>query len=154
MSEQCKAFKAFPPAPEVCDECGQVAADHAVKDVSMLPYAEAVWKFMLERGGPYNYYGAGPETEGYPERDKVIQHLKNCELDLEQMALPELESKDYFNGTFTDGTYRTEILIGTIVCKCGKYEASPYAWGGQDWCVADMTLSKIIWHVVKAGEIK
>lgn len=145
--KECTTFTPFPLATDVCDDCGRESDDHQEKRADMLPYKEAIWKYMLEEGGPYSYYGGYDTFKG----EKVKKHLKKCGLDFDKMATPAMESESEFNGTFDD-SLEIEVVKGYIVCKCGEYEDSQYSWDKQDWCVRDKTLSQLIWHVVKAGE--
>lgn len=151
---KCMVFKPFPIYPSVCDECGKDKDSHSKKNADMLPYKEAVWKFMLEYGGPYNFYAGGPETKGYPKRKKVLKHVEVCGLNWEKISTPEMDRKEEFNGTFAESSSYVDIVLGYIICNCGEYKYSKYTWEMQDWCVADKTLGEIIWLVVKAGEKK
>jgi hypothetical protein len=141
-------FKPFELAPEVCDDCGKTADDHAEKRPDMLPYKEAIWKYMLKVGGPYDFYG-GYNTY---DRSKILKHLKQCELDFSKMSTPKLSSEQEFNGTFAESNAYVSIVKGFIVCKCDEYELDKYEWNMQDWCVRDKTLGELIWNVVKSGE--
>ena len=148
--EQCKIFKPFPLATDICDKCGKEPDEHEEKRADMLPYKEAIWKYMLDVGGPYGYYGHYDTYKG----QKIKEHLKKCSLDFDKMSTPAMDSVSEFNGTFTDTTLYVDIVQGYLVCKCGEYKDSNYSWEKQDWCVRDKTLSQLIWHVVKAGESK
>lgn len=144
----CEVFKPFPLATDVCDDCGGERDSHPEKRADMLPYKEAVWKFMLEHGGPYNYYGGYDDWKA----GEIKDHIKTCGLNLDKMSTPEMDEESVFQGTFTEAG-REAVVKGYIVCNCDKYEYSKYSYSMQDWCVRDMTLSQIIWHVVKAGEV-
>lgn len=149
---KCMVFKPFPIYPSVCDECGKDRDGHPEKNADMLPYKEAVWKFMLENGGPYNYYSGGPETKGYYDREEILKHVEECGLNWDKISTPQMESKEEFNGTFAESHAYVDLVMGYIVCNCDEYEYSDWTWNMQDWCVGGMTLGEIIWLVVKAGE--
>lgn len=146
--EECKVFKPFPLSTDVCDTCGGDKETHAEKQVDMLPYKEAVWKFFMEHGGVYNYYG------GYGHESGAIRkHVAECGLNLDEMDTPEMETDSEFAGTFTDSD-EISILKGYIVCNCGKYQKSKFLYERTEWSLRDMKLGQVIWHVVKAGESK
>jgi hypothetical protein len=145
--EQCKIFKPFPLATDICDNCGQEPDSHEEKRADMLPYKEAIWNYMLEVGGPYNYYGYYEDFKA----QQIRKHLEKCELDFDKMSTPTMESEAEFTGTFDTSTHYVTVVKGYIICKCGEFEDSKYDFHKQDWCVRDKTLSQLIWHVVKAG---
>jgi hypothetical protein len=146
--EQCKVFKPFPLATDVCDDCGEIPDNHPEKRSDMLPYKEALWKYMLEVGGPYSFYGHYDTWKAH----EIKEHLKSCELDFDKMSTPAMDQEQMFTGTFDTETHYVDLVKGYIVCKCGEYEQGNYSFDRQDWCVRDKTLSQLIWHVVKAGE--
>lgn len=155
MQVKCDGvFKPFKLAPEVCDTCGKTVDSHLQKRADMLPYKEAVWKFMLEHGGPYNYYSGGPETEGYYNREEILKHISSCGLNLEKMSTPEMKREEEFNGTFAESHAYVDLVMGYIVCNCDEYEYSDWDYNKQNWCVANKSLGEIIWLVVRAGETK
>lgn len=146
---KCEVFKPFPLATEVCDTCGGEAGDHPERRADMLPYKEAIWAYMLEHGGPYSYYG------GYEswKAQEIKKHIKECGLNFKKMSTPTMDEESEFNGTFDEST-SIEVLKGYIVCNCDEYEYSKWPYHMQNWCLRDKTLGQVIWHVVKAGEIK
>jgi hypothetical protein len=149
---KCEVFTPFKIYPEVCDDCGKPAGEHSGKNTDMLPYKEAVWKFLLEHGGPYNYYAGGPEGASYPNRKEVYDHVKKCGLNFDKISTPVMESREEFNGTLAESHAYVDVVMGYIVCNCGEYPESEYPFYRQDWCVVDISLGELIWRVVKAGE--
>ncbi len=105
---------------------------------------------MLEEGGPYSYYGYYDSWKG----QQVKEHLKTCGLNWSKMSTPTMSREEEFNGTFAESHAYVDVVKGFIVCNCDEYEYDKYEWSMQDWCVRDKTLGQLIWHVVKAGEVK
>jgi len=151
MSKSCTVFKPFELAPEVCDECGMPAdgGAHIEKRVDMLPYKEAVWKFLIDKGGTYEYYG------GYGHNSKEIRsHISKCGLKLDVMSTPEMDTVGEFAGTFASHGAMVTVVRGYVVCNCDKYPDSKFNHRKINWILRDYTLGEIIWNVVKAGEKK
>lgn len=149
MSE-CTIFKPFKFAPEVCDECGKAAdaGSHTSGRTDMLPYKEAIWQFILNKGGTYDYYGG----YGYDSKE-IRDHVATCGLNFDKMEIPEIETVGEFAGTF-NGPGTVAVVRGYLICNCKKNPYSKHSWERTDWILREYTLPEIIWHVVKAGEKK
>ena len=151
MSKVCTVFKPFSLAPEVCDECGQPAdgGSHTEKRADMLPYKEAIWKFLIKKGGTYDFYGG----YGYDSKE-IRDHVAKCGLDFDKMSTPEMDTVGEFNGTFATSSYYATVVSGYVVCNCEKYPDSEWGWKKTKWILRDFNLGELIWNVVKAGEGK
>jgi len=114
----------------------------------MLPYKEAIWNFLLEKGGTYEFYG----SYGHDSK-KIRNHVKTCGLNLSKMSTPEMGTVGEFAGSFAEGTM-VAVVEGYLICNCDKYPDSKFDYQKVHWILRNYSLGELIWHVVKAGEKK
>lgn len=140
----CDVPAVFPFDATVCDTCGNLLTAHESKQASNAYQGvnQAMWKVMLEFGGPWNIYDAAPCQD---RAKQVIAHLDVCSLYWSRMNQPVIAELQVFEDSFTENS-RAEVLSGRLWCLCGRYV-------NQVWAVADMTLGQLIWHTVNSGEL-
>lgn len=129
--------------------CGAALERHSntLADALALPYAEAVWKFLLEVGVFHSYYGGADQRKTV----EFLTHLETCSLDVEKCGLPKSDSVDEFNGTFTDTELHVPFFGASPTCKCGEYESATY-WHNDPFGIEGThTLGEIIFAVTQAG---
>lgn len=161
MKKKCQDPKPFKYAPEVCDSCGGMLADHTQELVQTDDFVKAMWKVLLEIGGIWNLYGGdfeyahasgtdrffyqGGKRVGGNEMWLIQRHMEKCKIDWRHTEAPRMS--DYlsvFNGTFTENGCTTG-LVGRFTCKCGEYRYKEIG-------TKEITLSQLIWKVVHADD--
>lgn len=127
--------------PFICGNCGRNYELHPdIGHPSMLPYKEAIWKWLMKYGGVANYYG------GYSSASAVIRHhMDNCEVDTDISSGPIMDYKmQSFAGTFDDDQYE-QVISASLSCCCGQI-------ADEKWTVRQtMSLGELIFQVIQEG---
>jgi hypothetical protein len=163
----CDKPEMFSLDPSVCENCGQLLADHTHKYV---PYKEAMWRALIAHGGIWSYYAGHidmwrtvklrlhfglsmPERELYifnptPGQMEILaESVANCEVDLKNSSDPVSDTVAEFCGTFTENHTQHPVISGTLNCKCGEYRREQVVIEGK-------SVGQLIWLTVKGGEIQ
>lgn len=134
----------------VCRVCGRNSTHSSHTAVSeaavlgeYLPYTDAMWAWTLRNGGVVDYYGGG----NFPGTLTALIHLLggHCTVDTDVSVLPHPGTVEQFADTYV-GAVTVPVTLAVINCRCRLIE-------GLRWRVRqDLTLSEIVYAVVKAGE--
>lgn len=122
-----------------------------VKEPWVEEYEKAFWRYLTVKATQeYGEAGVAPP----PEEDDIWSwqnaqktqsfrdHMKQCEVDRNETAMPSDEVWEEFGGTFTDND-RIHGLRAHVTCSCRKYRSVKVRYRG--------TLSELILGVLDAA---
>lgn len=167
-NKNCK-FVAFDLAPDVCNNCGELATSHIETETNLSDFHRDMWRVLLEHGHIPSYYGGRDDTNTIvmwahfhiPFKDPrewnawakelYANHkpAKPCELDFGKLNEVRQMQVAEFKDSFTDSSYYRAAIGGELRCVCGLYRG----WG-QKLVLENKTISQLIWLVVKKAEEK